>query len=79
MNKDFSTIFHEEDPILEMCQISGDEYTDSFLDRPRFYNTEFDHCHFTNSDFSQIEMVDVRFKNCDLANVDMTKAAIHRT
>ncbi|WP_241546243.1 hypothetical protein [Enterococcus villorum] len=36
MNKDFSTIFHEEDPILEMCQISGDEYTDSFLDRPRF-------------------------------------------
>ena len=77
-SKRFSDIFYEEDPILEMCTVSGSEFMDSFLERPRFYHMEFDHCLFTNTDFSQLEVVDVRFKNCDFSNADLSKASIHR-
>lgn len=76
--KPFSTIYSEEEPMLEMCKVVNDEAIEAFFDRPRFYNMEFDHCQFTNSDFSQVEFVDVRFTNCDLSNVNMTKASIHR-
>jgi len=35
-------------------------------------------CKFNHTDFSGIDLTDVRFENCDLSNVNMSKSSIHR-
>jgi len=59
--RNFSDIFYEEDPILEMCNITDSDFENEAIDRVHLYSAVIKNCKFTNSDFSNIDITDVRF------------------
>jgi uncharacterized protein YjbI with pentapeptide repeats len=63
----FHDIFYEEDPILEMCEIIDSTFDNESIDRVRLYDAVIKNCNFTHTDFSNIQITDVRFENCDFS------------
>ena len=76
--KDFQAILDDEDYMLGDCEISQSDFSNETLDRAHLHNAVIKNSTFIHTNFSGIDIVDVRFINCDFSNADLSKASIHR-
>ncbi|GEK33557.1 pentapeptide repeat-containing protein [Kurthia sibirica] len=76
--RSFQDILLEEDAELAHCLIKDALFENERLERPRLSNMIIKGSSFVQSDFEGIDVVDTRFENCDLSNVNMSKSSIHR-
>src|SRR5690625_2446074 len=75
---DFLEVFNEEDPLVEASLIEGSIFINEFPGRIRLYHTVVRNCNFMNTDFTRMDLTDVRFENCDLSNTNLNKSSINR-
>src|SRR5699024_4730349 len=78
MKRRFTDIFFEEDLEFEICRVTDSEFSGEALDQVRLYKTVIKNCDFRNTDFSRIDLTDVRFVNCYLSNTNLGHASMNR-
>ena len=74
----FEELLYEEDSILELCEINGEDVSDKIFERARLYQVSVKNCKFIHTDFSRVDLTDVIFENCDFSNANLENASIYR-
>ena len=68
-----------EDDVISVCRSENSMLEDLSADNVSIQQSVFDGCTFRRIAFHGLDVTDVRFVNCNLANVDFGHAVIHRT
>lgn len=75
---DVSAMSFQDEDSLENCEVSGGAVEEQTAVRLSFRLSRFNRVVFREVVFEQIDLMDVSFVGCNLANADFERAVIHR-